>query len=272
MTPNGIKRLWAEGKPALNAWLSIGNAFPAEIVAAQGYDAVSIDQQHGFLGYDAMAAMLQAIRGSGATPLVRVPWLAAGDVMKALDAGALGIICPMINSRAEAERLVSYVRYPPHGTRSFGPTRAVIAHGADYGQHADREILALAMIETADGMKNLDDIVTTPGLDGVYIGPADLTLGLTGRKYPTGFDREEPEMIAAIRLILEKAHAAGIRACLHCGSPAYAARAVDWGFDLVTLLNDARLLAAAAHASVAQTRQLLGEPAAPAPRPGSSGY
>ena len=272
MTPNGIKRLWSEGKPALNAWLSIGNTFTAEIIAAQGYDAVTVDQQHGFLGYDAMAPMLQAMKGSGATPMVRVPWLSAGDIMKALDAGALGIICPMINSRAEAAQFVSYMRYPPHGQRSFGPTRAVIAHGADYGQHADGQVLTLAMIETADGMKNLDEIVTTPGLDGVYIGPADLTLGLTGRKYPTGFDREEPEMVDAIQTILRKAHAAGIKACLHCGSAAYAAKAIGWGFDLVTLLNDVRLLASAAQANLSQTRKLLGEQTAQAPEPKNSSY
>ena len=258
MTPNGIRRLWAEGKPVLNGWLSIGNAFTAEIMAQQGYDAVTVDLQHGFVGYETATTMLQAMRASGVTPMVRVPWLAAGDIMKALDAGALGIICPMINSRAEAEQLVSWMRYPPHGTRSFGPTRAVFAHGADYGQKADAEVLCFAMIETADGMKNLKEIVATPGLDGVYIGPADLTLGLTGRKYPTGFDREEPEMVDAIKTILSEAHAAGIRACLHCGAAAYAARAIGWGFDLVTLLNDVRLLAAAAQANVAATRNAIG--------------
>ena len=272
MTPNGIRRLWSEGKPVLNGWLSIGNPFTAEIMAAQGYDALTIDQQHGFLGYEAAAAMMQAIRASSATPMMRVPWLSAGDIMKALDAGALGIICPMINSRAEAEQLVSYMRYPPHGQRSFGPTRAVVAHGADYGQKADEEVLCLAMIETADGMKNLDEIVTTAGLDGVYIGPADLTLGLTGRKYPTGFDREEPEMVAAIKTILAKAHAAGIRACLHCGSPAYAAKAISWGFDLVTLLNDVRLLASAAQASLTATRKAMGEHLATTPEPKNSSY
>ena len=189
MTPNAIRRLWSEGKPVLNGWLSIGSPFVAEILAAQGYDSLTIDQQHGLLGYEALAPMLQAMKASPVTPMVRVPWLSAGDIMKALDAGALGIICPMINSRAEAERFVSCMRYPPHGQRSFGPTRAVFAHGSDYGREADASVLCLAMIETADGMRNLDEIVATPGLDGVYIGPADLTLGLTGRKYPTGFDR-----------------------------------------------------------------------------------
>ncbi len=263
MIPNGIRANCAAGKPAINGWLSIACPFTAEIMAAQGYDSITIDLQHGLVGYEVATTVLQAIRASGVTPLARVPWLDPAAVMKILDAGAYGVICPMINTRHEAERLVSYVRYPTAGVRSFGPTRASFSAGADYGQHADEEILCFAMIETAEAFANLEAIASTPGLDGLYIGPADLTLGLTGRRYPTGFDREEPEMVAAIRTILEKAHPAGIRACLHNGTPAYAAKAVGWGFDLVTVSNDARLLAGAAQASVSTVRKLIGERPAP---------
>ena len=272
MPQNNVRRLWAEGKPVLNGWLSIGNSFTAEIMSQQGYDSMTVDQQHGFLGYDALAPMLQAMKASPVTPMVRVPWLSAGDIMKALDGGALGIICPMINNRAEAEFLVSCMRYPQHGQRSMGPTRAAFAHGADYGKWADQDVICLAMIETADGMKNLKEIVSTPGLDGVYIGPADLTLGLTGRKYPTGFDREEPEMIEAIREILARSHEAGIKAALHCGNSAYAAKAIGWGFDMVTLLNDVRLLATASRASVEQARKLIGEQVVSEAAPKNAGY
>ncbi len=266
MVPNGVRRLWADNKPVVNGWLSIGNSFTAEIMAAQGYDSLTIDLQHGAFDYSAALPMLQAIRASGVSGIVRVPWLDPGAIMKVLDAGAYGVICPMVNNRAEAERLVSLVRYPPEGTRSFGPTRVVFAAGADYGAKANDEVICLAMIETAEGVANLDEIVSTPGLDGVYIGPADLTLGLYGRRFPTGFDRQEPEMIAVIRRILDAAHGAGIKACLHCGTSDYAAQAIDWGFDLVTLLNDVRLLAGAAGASVSRLRQLLGETAATAPQ------
>lgn len=269
MKPNNIKTLWSEGKPAINGWLSVACPFTAEIMAAQGYDSVTIDLQHGLVGYEMATTMLQAMRASGVTPLVRVPWLDAGDIMKALDAGAYGVICPMINNAEEAARLVSWVRYPPVGTRSFGPTRANFSAGADYGQHADEQMLCFAMIETAEAVKNIDEIVATPGLDGVYIGPADLTLGLTGQQYPRGFDREEPEMIEAIRHILDRAHQAGIRAALHNGTPEYAARAVEWGFDLVTISNDVRLLAGAAQASVQKARALLdGSVATSAPAKG----
>lgn len=273
MITNQILRKWAANEPVLNGWLSIACPFTAEIMAAQGYDCVTIDLQHGLVGYEAATAMLQALRGSAVTPLARVPWLDPAAIMKMLDAGAYGVICPMINNRAEAERLVSYVRYPPNGVRSFGPTRANFSAGPDYGEHANREVICLAMIETPEAMANADEILATPGLDGVYIGPADLTLGLTGRKYRTGFDREEPEMVDAIQTILRKAHAAGVRACLHNGSPAYAAKAIGWGFDLVTISNDVRLLADAAHNSVQTTRRLISAESTPlSPAPSSGGY
>lgn len=259
MIENQILQKWAKGRPILNGWLSIACPFTAEIVAAQGYDSVTIDLQHGLIGYEVATAMLQAMRASHITPLVRVPWLDPATIMKALDAGSYGVICPMINNRQEAERLVSYVRYPPAGVRSFGPTRANFSAGADYGTHADGQVICLAMIETAEAVANLEDILATPGLDGVYIGPADLTMGLTGRRYRTGFDREEPEMVAIIQEILRKTHQAGLRAGLHNGSPAYAAKAVSWGFDLVTISNDVRLLSEAARASVETTRRLIGE-------------
>ncbi|HAU5565770.1 TPA: 2,4-dihydroxyhept-2-ene-1,7-dioic acid aldolase [Serratia fonticola] len=256
MKLNNIKSRWNEGKAVLNGWLSIGNAFSAEIMAQQGYDALTIDLQHGFTGYDEAKTMLQAMRASGVATMVRVPWLEPGIIMKSLDAGAWGIICPMINTAEQARQLVSYVRYPPTGSRSFGPTRVSVSEGADYGQHADEQVVCFAMIETAEAFQNLEEIVSTPGLDGVYIGPADLTLGLTGRKYRTGFDRDEPEIVEAIKHILAVAHQAGKRAGLHNGSAEYAAGAVEWGFDLVTVSNDVQLLRSSSSVSVQQFRKL----------------
>jgi 4-hydroxy-2-oxoheptanedioate aldolase len=260
MIANRLKEIWASERGAVNGWLSIASAFSAEIMAAQGYDSLTIDLQHGIIDYQAAVAMLQAMRASAVTPLVRPAWLDAAAIMKALDAGAYGVICPMINSRADAESLVSFVRYPPVGIRSFGPTRSVFSAGEDYAAAADAAVVCFAMIETQQGYDNVGEIVATPGLDGVYIGPADLTLGLTGRRYRPGFDREEPEMVAAIRRILDAAKAAGIRAALHCGSPEYAAKALAWGFDMVTVSNDVRLLASAAGQAVRRVRELAAGP------------
>lgn len=256
MIPNRLKALWAEGRPAINGWCSIGNPFTAEIMAAQGFDSITVDMQHGALDYSHLLPMLQAMRASGAVLMARVPWLEPGIIMKALDAGAYGIICPMVNTAEEAARFVSYMRYPPHGQRSYGPTRVSFAAGANYGGEANDNMLALAMIETAEGMANLDAIAATPGLDGIYVGPADLTLSLTEGRLPPGFDREEPEMIAALQKIVAACKENGIRAGLHCGTPDYAARAIGWGYDLTTVGGDARFLAAAAGAAVAGFRKL----------------
>lgn len=272
MTPNGLNLLWANNKPALNGWLAIANPFVAEIMAGRGYDSLTIDMQHGALDYADALGMLQSIRASGVTPIVRVPWLDPGSIMKALDAGAYGIICPMINNRAEAEALVSYMRYPPLGSRSFGPTRVSFAAGDNYASEANDNVMCFAMIETAEAMENLKDIVSTPGLDGVYIGPADLTLGVTNGRLPPGFDRQEPEMIDTIKSIIKAAKEAKIKVGLHCGAPSYASQAIGWGCDLVTLLNDVRLLAAAATASVNETRELLGQQSAKAPAGRDTGY
>jgi 4-hydroxy-2-oxoheptanedioate aldolase len=272
MIPNTLKTKWASGSATINGWLSINSPFVAEIMAAQDYDSVTIDMQHGAVGYEGALNMLQAMRASGVTPMVRVPWLEPGAIMKALDAGAYGIICPMVNTRADAERLVSYMRYPPLGTRSFGPTRVNFSAGSGYADEANGEMLAFAMIETAEAMANLEEIVRTPGLDGVYIGPADLTLGLSDGALPPGFDRQEPEMVSAIHKILSAAKAVGIRAALHCGSPEYAAKAIGWGFDMVTLSNDVRLLAGAAASTVQKARELAEISAGPNPEIQKAGY
>lgn len=258
MRKNRLRKLWDAGKPVINGWLSIPNAFSAEIMAAQGYDSLTIDAQHGVIDYADMVGMLQGMRATPVTPIVRVPWNEPAAIMKALDAGAYGIICPMVNTRAQAEALVDCMRYPPRGGRSFGPTRAQFAAGGNYAAEANDEVFCLAMIETQEAMDNLDEIVTTPGLDGVYIGPADLSLGLSNGKLAPGFDRQEPEMIAAKKTILEKAKGAGILAALHCGSPEYAAKAIDWGFHMTTIGSDARLMASAAESSVKQVHGLLG--------------
>ena len=261
MNGNGLKLKWSEGRPTINGWISIGSSFSAEVMAAQGYDSLTVDIQHGVVDYRDAVLAFQAVRASGAAPMARVPWLEPGIIMKALDAGAFGVICPMVNNREQAERLVSYCRYPPKGTRSFGPTRANIAAGPNYYAAANDEVICLAMVETSESYGNLKEIVATPGLDGVYVGPADLTLGLTNGRLAPGFDREEPEMVDAIKAIAHHSSEAGIRAGLHCGTVEYAAKAVGWGYDMVTISSDARLLAAAASAQVAEFRRAAGHSA-----------
>ncbi len=180
MRANRIRQLWAADQPVLNGWLSFACPFTAEVMAAQGYDSLTIDMQHGMVDFMTSLGMMQAMSASGVVPMARVAWLDPVEIMRILDAGAYGIICPMIETREDAERLVSYVRYPPTGVRSFGPSRAVFSAGTDYGERADEEVLCFAMIETRKGFDNMEEIASTPGLDGLYIGPADLALALTG--------------------------------------------------------------------------------------------
>ena len=257
---NPIRDIWSRGDMVINGWLGIASSFSAEIMAAQGYDSLTIDMQHGIVDYQAMVTMLQALRAAKTGALVRVPWLEPGIVMKSLDAGAHGVICPMINNREEASRLVSFMRYPPLGTRSFGPTRALVAHGSDYFSTANQQVLCIAMVETAAAMENLQEIVTTPGLDGVYIGPADLSLGISDGRLSPGLDIGEPELVTAIQRIIGTAHDAGIKVGLHTGGPADAAKTAGWGIDLVTVGNDTRLLAAAARRAADETRRHSGQP------------
>ncbi len=252
-----IQRLWNSGQTVVCGWLLLPDALTAEVMANQGYDAVTIDLQHGLIGYQTALSMLQAMNGSSTVPFARVPWLDPAIIMKLLDAGILGIICPMINNAEEARRLASYVRYPPAGERSFGPARAGFILDPDYGDKANDMVQCLAMIETAEGYRNVEEIVQVEGIDGVYIGPIDLTLGLHGNDLPIGIDREEPEMIEAITRILNSAHAAGKKAGIHCGTPEYAARMTDLGFDMVALSTDLGMFSAASKSSLEATRRLM---------------
>ena len=241
MRENRLRRLWRDDQAAVNGWLAIPDAFATETMAHQGWDTLTVDLQHGVVDYRAMVGMLQAISTTPTVPLVRVPWLEPGILMKSLDAGAYGVICPMVNTRDDAARLVAWTTYAPRGTRSFGPVRALLYAGADYPAHADATLVRFAMIETAQALDNLDAILSVEGLDAVYIGPSDLSLALGCR--PT-FDDVEPKVAQAIDHILARARAHGLVAGIHNGSPEAARARVAKGFRFVTVGSDARILAA----------------------------
>ena len=148
---NRIREIWAEGKAVVNSWLGIPSSFSAEVMAHAGWDSLVVDMQHGMIDYQTMVTMLQGISTTNTVPLVRVPWNDPAHIQKALDAGAYGIICPMINNRAEAEKFVGSMRYAPLGYRSSGPIRAALYGGADYHLKANDIVVALGMIETPRG-------------------------------------------------------------------------------------------------------------------------
>ena len=206
MRPNQLRTIWAEGRTAVNGWLHIPSSWSAEIMAHAGWDSLTIDLQHGLADYETAVTMFQAISSTDVTPLARVTWNDPAQIMRLLDAGAYGIICPVINSRAEAEAFVGACRYPPLGYRSLGPTRASVYAGADYAQHANDTIITLAMVETQKALDNLEAILTTPGLDGVFVGPRDLYLSLTGN---TGMDLNDPILLEVLERIVNVARENG---------------------------------------------------------------
>jgi 4-hydroxy-2-oxoheptanedioate aldolase len=251
MRENSVKRAWREGKVAFGAWLTIPSAFAAEVMAHQGFDYVCVDMQHGVIDYQTAVTMLQAISTTPVTPFVRVPWNEPGIIGKTLDAGAYGVIIPMVNTRAQAEAAAGACRYAPAGYRSYGPVRAGYYGGPDYAQHANEEIACIPMIETTTAIANLDDILAVPGIDAVYVGPADLslTLGL-----PPAMDHDDASFEQARLRIAEACHAHGIVAGIHA-SAALAPKHVAAGYGMVTISSDLGSMAARAGEDIRSVRE-----------------
>ena len=251
MRENVALKAWRDGRQTVGGWLSIGNAYTAEVMAGLGFDWLCIDLQHGMLSYDDLTYMLPAISTQDAMPFVRVPWNEPYEIMKALDAGAYGVIVPMVNNRREAQAAVAACRYPPDGNRSFGPIRAALYGGRGYVAEANTQIACIAMVETAEGIEKLDEIASTPGLDAIYIGPADLgyALGLG----PAAFD--DPKHIATVQRILDACRQHGVAAGIHAGSLAFTRKCLKQGFNLVTLGSDGGFLAGAARRELGEVRE-----------------
>jgi 4-hydroxy-2-oxoheptanedioate aldolase len=243
MRENKLRTLWASGRAATNVWCHIPSSYATELIAHQGWDSLTVDTQHGPIGFPEMTAMLTAIATTPAVPLVRVSWNNPGEVMRAADAGAMGLICPTVNTKAECEQFVGAVRYAPLGYRSLGPNRARFL-GQDYTAKANETLLAIVQIETAPGLENVEAIASVKGLDMLYIGPSDLglSLGREGR-----MDQTDPIVVAAIDRVLKTAKDAGLKAGIYCHDSAYSKAMLAKGFDLVTVLSDTALINAGAN-------------------------
>ncbi len=244
MKKNNLKKIFAEGRAVVNGWLQIPNSFSAEVMAQQGWDSLTIDMQHGVVDYPNALQMLQAISTTDVVPMARVNWNEPGQIMKILDAGSYGVICPMVSNKKQAENFVKACLYPPKGYRSFGPIRGLLYGGIDYGKYANDEILKFAMIETKEALENLDSIMSTPGLNGIYIGPADLSLAIGEEP---SFDKPEGDKVYdTIMKILEKAKKNEIVAGIHNMKADYAEKMIKKGFQLVTVGSDQRFMSGGA--------------------------
>lgn len=249
-----VRERWAAGEVALNAWLSLEGASSASVVSAAGFDAATVDLQHGAASLESLATLVRAIESSGAAPFARVPWKDPAVLMRVLDLGVRGVICPMIDSADEAQAFVSACRYPPEGARSYGPVRSAFGTGREQTGAANRAVLLFAQIETAAGLARVDDICATRGLDGVYVGPADLslTLGLE-----TFADFADARMLEALDRIVAAAASAGIVPGIHAPSEAGAVEMARRGFRFVGCAGDADLLRSAAAAAAGRIRDDL---------------
>lgn len=251
MRKNAALAKWRAGEQTIGAWLSLANTHTAEMLANAGFDWLCVDLQHGMLDYGDLRHMLPAISTTDTTPIVRVAGNTLAEINKVLDAGAMGVIVPLVNTRAEAAAAVAACRYPPEGGRSFGPIRAALYGGQGYAQEANNEIACIVMIETPQGIANLEEIVTTPGLGGVYIGPSDLAYALG---LPPKGDTDEPVHLATVERILEACKRHKVPAGIHTSSLAWARRRLEAGFNFVTLGSDAGFMMQAATSELASAR------------------
>lgn len=236
---NTLRDIWRSGEHTLGGWLAVPSVVTAEATARAGFDFVCIDTQHGAIEYSDAVGMIQAILLGGSRPIVRVPWNEPGIIGKMLDAGAQGIIVPMVNSVAEAQAAVRACRYSPEGSRSYGPGLAAprvgeTSVGGNYMEWAHEHVACIPMIETTQAIDSLDDILAVPGIDAVYVGPADLsiTLGL-----PAGNNDDAPTFTAALETIVAGCVKAGVVPGIHA-TGALTPKRLGAGFRMVTVTSD----------------------------------
>jgi 4-hydroxy-2-oxoheptanedioate aldolase len=247
MKAQPIRDAWAAGRTVTNLWLDIGSSLTAEALGKVGFDALTIDLQHSLIDQATAVAMLQSISLGNSVPFVRVAQNHPTDIGFALDAGAFGIIGPLIESAEDCRRFVAACRYPPQGNRSWGPMRGLLACGEDYFALANDDIIKIALIETKAGIDNIDEIARTPGLDAIYLGPNDMAISYGGRP---SYLPSHPDVLLAMNVMLRAAKDAGIVPAVHCGSIDMALSMKEKGFRFVTLMSDTKHLIAAAKAAV----------------------
>jgi 4-hydroxy-2-oxoheptanedioate aldolase len=234
-----LREVFERGDASIGGWCVIPSPFAAELMALAGFDWVCVDMQHGLVGYDALVPMLQVLNRLGTPAFVRVPWNAPDHIMKALDAGAHGVIVPMVNSAADARAATGACRYAPDGYRSWGPIRASFAKDGFDPAWANRDVVCAVMIETAEAVAGVDEILAVPGIDAVYVGPNDLAVS---NGLPPDANATRPEHRALITRIREACDRHGVVAGIHCGSWETAAQWREEGFRMLNVNSDAVFL------------------------------
>jgi 4-hydroxy-2-oxoheptanedioate aldolase len=245
MRANASKRLAREGrKAAIGTMCSCASPLIAEWLGHSGYDFVVVDLQHGENNLDNVQAMLQALSSTNATPVVRVPGNVATYIQRVLDLGAYGVIVPQVDTPEEAAEVVANVRYAPAGHRSWGPVRGAMYGGSDYFANSASELLTLVMIESARALANAREILAVDGVDGCFVGPADL--GISLGHSPDTLPQMHADVDAAIAAIAEAARATGKIAGVHAFSTDDARKRIAQGYRFMTVMADTRMIRAGA--------------------------
>lgn len=247
---DSLRDLWRAGQTTLGLWASAPSSMAAEALARSGVEYVCCDNQHGLIDYPSTVPMIQGILLGGSNPIARVPWLEPGIIGKMLDAGAQGVIVPMVNTADEAQAAVDACHYPPLGARSWGPAGAAPRSTQDYFSSSPDQIATIVMVETAQALGNVDAIVATPGVDAVYVGPADLSISLGMRP---GNNDDEPAFVEALEAIVAACQNAGVVPGIH-STGALTPRRLEMGFKMVTVTADMVAMGAGVRTELAKAR------------------
>jgi len=246
---NRVKELWREGKAAVGVWMVLGSPITAEIIANLGYDWIVVDTEHGAIDISTTQAIIQAISYTSTVPMVRVPWNDPALIKRVLDAGAYGLVIPMVNSREDAVQAVQATRYPPLGIRSYGGPRARLYGGVDYFEHANEEIALVVQIEHIDAVNRADKILSVEGVDAFFIGPSDLAISM-GLK--PGLDQTDPRHVAAVSKVLAAGKKHGVPGGIHVGSAEAANERIAQGFQFIGLSSDEGFVRSAASSALSK--------------------
>lgn len=268
MRANHVRRRLANDEPSIGTWLSLPSPEAAEYVSKLGFDWLVVDSEHNPVDIRTLAQMFAAMSASSTAPMVRIPWNDPQNFKRVLDAGAWGIVVPMVNSREEAERAVEATRYHPLGSRSVGGGRHVLSWGttaSDYYRHANDEVLLVLQIEHIDGVEHADEIFSVPGIDACFIGPNDLAASM-GSGLGVPLESDLPRVVEAVAHVRESASKHGVAPGIHCSSADAINRRMTEGFKFCAMASELRYMLGGLSADIdrlnwkAATPHLIEEP------------
>lgn len=249
MRKNLTKEKLRKGEVTIGTWMAISDSLSAEVLANLGFDWLTVDMEHNPFDFGDLKAILQAISTTNVTPFVRVPWNDPAIIKRVLDTAAYGVVVPNVKTGEEAKRAVAACRYPPVGMRGVGGTRTRLYGGPDYYQKANEEISVHLMIEDVQAIKNAEEIISTPGVDAIFIGPNDLAFSMG---IPGGYDNKHPDHIAACKHVLATCKKYNVPCGIHVSGWEEANRRIVEGYTWLPIVNDVRFMQAAASEALAK--------------------